>query len=106
MKVESPDIAEIWKHAIDEGRFRDALQIGLVAYLGARDRRDEAGEGEALTLVRLTVEQMIPKSEPEGCHFCGRKGGDLRLAAGPTAVICEHCVRDLHTMFTSTVKPA
>jgi RNA polymerase-binding transcription factor DksA len=87
--------------AVDEKRFRDAFQIGLVGYLAARDQKDETAENEALTQISLAIERMLPQEKIDGCHFCGRAGEGVRLAAGPTALICEHCVGDLHTMFAS-----
>lgn len=95
------DVLRAWMDAVGEKRFRDAFQIGLVAYLMARDQKDEVAENEALTQVKLAIEGMLPKEDAEGCQFCGRKGEDVRLAAGPTALICEYCVRDLHTVFAA-----
>lgn len=108
--MDAPDLAKLcesaWMRAIEEKRYREALHIGLSAYLIARDRADQDAELAALTQIKSAVDAMLPAEAREGCSFCGRREEGLRLAAGPDVMICEHCVRDLQEVFAQPPKVA
>ncbi len=98
------DVVSAWMQAIEERRYHDAFRIGLASYDLARGRQDERAEQAALHLMYSAIGPMLPREEMGRCHFCGRNEQGLRLAAGPNALICEHCVNDLHAIFRSKVE--
>src|ERR1051326_3522703 len=90
-------LTSLWMRAFEEKRFEDALFCSFANYLVSCEARDEEYQKTSLVALQGAVEALLPESEAEKdeCSFCGRRPPEVRLAAGPSAFICNECAKML-----------
>jgi hypothetical protein len=95
---------EAWTEAMRRKEFYAALEQGIAAYLFFRAKGHTNYTNGALALAAKAIDagltEMYPAKEERACSFCGRSGDDVRLGAGPKALICSECVEQFHEIFS------
>ena len=88
--------SDIWQSGMDSGDFNSAILTGMSAYILLRAQNSEQLAQGALSLVHVAIEASQRPAGRRGdelnCSFCGRREPEVRLAAGPSAFICNMCV--------------
>lgn len=101
--------SDLWQLSMDAGQHVEAIGAGVSAFLLANGRDAQTANG-ALNLIYVAIAAHYGLKQPElssgpvehsesECSFCGKKQPEVRLAAGPSAFICEECVRLLGDVF-------
>lgn len=103
--------SDLWEASMNAGQHLEAVRAGVSTFLIANGRDERIANGALnLMLVAISAHYGLkppelsggPAENPEsGCSFCGRKQSEVRLAAGPSAHICEECVRQLGDVFVN-----
>jgi ClpX C4-type zinc finger len=85
--------SDVWQSAIDSGDFNTAILTGMSAYILLRAQNNERLAQGALNLVHVAIEVSQrtagEKDHESSCSFCGRREPEVKLAAGPSAFICD-----------------
>jgi RNA polymerase-binding transcription factor DksA len=92
-------LTAIGMKAYQERRGHDAFLHGVASYIVFRELKDDESEYVALASIKGAVDLLLPTDEGDQCSFCGRKPPEVRLAAGPSAFICDSCVATLSETF-------
>lgn len=91
-----------WEEAMDRKDHRAAVTIGIDAHVHYRARGDEKDAEAALGLIHIAITQLYPLHDTppstDSCSFCGRPRSEVRVGAGPNALICVDCVETFHTL--------
>jgi hypothetical protein len=95
-----------WRRAMDEGRHRDGVLTAILGYFVLRERKDDTYDKmplywmqKATFLILEEFHNAFKEANKGNCSFCGRTEPDVRLAAGPSAFICDSCVATLGEVF-------
>lgn len=101
-------LARKWETTLREKRHSDAALNAFLGSLLFREMNEQALQSASLTHAEKAIQQLqkdllgqnsIAINSERICSFCNKAEPEVRLAAGPTAFICNECVKKLNTFF-------
>ena len=103
-KKQGPDVFETasnrWQDSMDRKDYSAAIKTGIDAYLHYHVAGNEQFSRGALNLIHVAISQLSllddSSTSSASCSFCGRRGSEVPLGAGPDAYICADCAEIFH----------
>jgi hypothetical protein len=98
-------ISLLWGKLMMTGRYDAAAALGAFAWLISKGDANlaEVREG-APALIQKAISEEASGSRPTSgrdlnCDFCGKSPPEVKIVQGPSAVICNECVRTISEVF-------
>ena len=95
-----------WGKLMMRKQFVGASAVAILGYFLAQEEQDKGLRDVSLSTLLKSIEELksqeskTPSTEASrSCSFCGRTEPEVKLAAGPSAFICNECVRTLAGVF-------
>jgi hypothetical protein len=97
--------SEAWQKSVNDKEWHSAVLVAMGAYLYFTVEKNDQYRGGTLGLITAAFQlQDLSTSDRDKskiiCSFCGKDQSQVRLGAGPSAHICENCVRMFSEIFS------